>query len=238
MKQIISLLLAASLGLSSLHAQNKNYLSIDGGLSFSGMSNKLSDNMKANGFGSDISGSFIFFFYFSTQYPIKSVQNLNYKIRYGYNINERTAIEAGYGLSYRTLVSGADGTDAEANYLDIKLRSTTAYAAFMLRNKKGNLAIGMGPAVAICNIQQSSSGGMLSDKNYVLPGGILTGYWHFINHKSWFMGMRSDMTITAPAKTETVTVTNPVDKNFVSVSKGSSVGAVMNSFSIAVGIKF
>jgi hypothetical protein len=225
------------------YAQTKNYLSIEYGPTFSGMSDKLSKNMKDNHFGARIDYDVFFFFFFfsgSTQFPKHDTRNENYKIRYGHNLKERVSVEAGFGHTYNTIVRGASVSGQDVNYLNISSDMSTAYAAYLWKNKKDNAAIGIGPAVSICKITQEdpTSGTVLSKKNYLLPGVIVTGYWNIINKKIWFMGLRSDMSITAPARTETVTITNPHDTHFVSVSKGTTIGAVTNTFSLSAGIKF
>lgn len=237
MKKFIALSLAAIIGFSVAQAQSKNYLSIEAGMSLSGMTKKISDNMRTCGLGSDITWFFILM-PITDHYPKISTQSYNYRARFGHHINERTAIEAGGGVSYQATITGAAANGENANYLNIDVKFSTAYAAYMINNKKGNLAIGLGPTVTFCNIKQSSSSGELSNKNYVLPGAIITGNWHFINQKHWFMELRSDLTITAPAKTESVTIINGVDKNFVTYSKSTSFGAAMCSFSMGAGIKF
>jgi hypothetical protein len=243
MKKIILLKLAIIVSISSNYAQTKNYLSVENGISLSGMSNRLSNNMKENHLNAKVVyDAFFFFFFFSgsTQYPIKDTRDINYKVRYGYDLKESISIEAGFGHTYSTTVRGAAVISQEVNYLNINTDLSTVYAAYMWKNKNRNAAIGIGPVVSICKIKQEdpTTGIMLSKKNYLLPGVIFTGYWNFINKKVWFMGLRSDMSITAPAKTATVTITNPHDNSFVSVSKGTNIGAVVNTFSISAGIKF
>ena len=67
---------------------------------------------------------------------------------------------------------------------------------------------------------------------------MLTAYWNFINRKSWTLGVRNDMNISMPAKTQDVKITNPGDQGFVSVSKGTNIGSFINTISISGGIKF
>ncbi len=243
MKKIIFLLLTVIATTSFVFAQKKSYLSIDAGSTMTGMSKKLSNNMKANGFGDKIDYSIFFFFFLdgSTQYPTTDDNNSNFKVRYGYNISENRSVEAGFGGTAKTTVRGADASGNNVNYISISSKLSTAYAAYMWKNKKQNAAIGIGPAVSICNIKQADPYGTVpvsSDKNYVLPGVIFTGYWNFLNKKSWFMGLRSDITFTMPAKTEELRITNSQDNSFVSVSKSTNIGAVMNTISLSGGIKF
>lgn len=243
MKKIILVMLTAYIFIPPAFTQTKNYLSIETGISFSGMSNRLNNNMKANGFGDKINYDiYLFFFYLSgsTQYPRQETSNGNYKIRYGYHIKKNAGIEAGFGRTYRTVVKGADGYGYNVNLLNISSEFSTAYAAYLWKNKKGNAAVGIGPVVSICKIKQESpySSTPLSEKKYLLPGAIFTGYWNFLNKKSWFMGVRSDMTITSSAKTATVKVINPDDNNFISVSKGTGIGGIINTVSLSAGIKF
>lgn len=101
MKKIICLLFIATMASPFSHAQKKNYLSVDAGLTQSGINNRLSENMNTNRFGARIESSFLFFFLLpissTTQYPLKGNTSSNYKIRYGYHKNENTSIEAGFG---------------------------------------------------------------------------------------------------------------------------------------------
>jgi hypothetical protein len=247
MKKFIFLSLTTITCIFIGNAQNKSYVSIEYGATITGMSNSIANNMKANGFGDRMSLSLLPFFDLTVtnQYPITDARNGNYKIRYGYNIKTNTSIEAGFGHIYQSSVEGADASAGLVNALTINCNLSTAYAAYMWKNKKGNTAIGVGPAVSFCTITQGSSdfpgplsSNTLSNKSYVLPGVIFTGYWNFVNRKNWFMGLRSDMTITTAAKTEEVIITNPADKNFMSVCKSASTGAVMNTISLSAGIKF
>jgi hypothetical protein len=247
MKKSIVLLFASLIYLQFTYAQKKSYVSIESGVTFSGMSNQIANNMKADGLDDNFTFDFFSFLgientglIIKSSYPEKSQQTGNYKIRYGYNIKNNASIEAGFGRTYRSTVTGAAGSGDFVNYLAVSSKLSTAYVAYLWKNKKDNAAIGIGPAISICSIKQSSefSANLLSDKTYVLPGAIFTGYWNFVNKKSWFMGLRTDMTITTPAKTEEVKIINPDNKGFVSISESASVGAVINTVSISAGIKF
>ena len=243
MKQLICLLLIATLASPFSHAQKKNYLSIDAGLTQSGINNRLSENMNTNRFGARIESSFFFFFLLpissTTQYPVKGKTSSNYKIRYGYNKNENTSIEAGFGNVLKSWVKGAQASQTHVNYLEINYKVSTAYVAYMWKNKKQNAAIGIGPSVSFWKIDQSDSYGNLhSNKNQIVPGAIVTTYWNFINRKSWTLGLRNDLNISMPVKTEDVKITNPGDPTFVSVSRGTNIGSFINTISISGGIKF
>ena len=247
MKKSIILLFVSFIYLQLTYAQKKSYVSIESGLTFSGVSNKIANNMKADGLDDDFVFDFFSLFGINntgltikSNYPEKSQQAGNYKIRYGYNIKNNASIEAGFGRTYRSTVTGAAGSGDFVNYLAVTSKLSTVYVAYLWKNKKDNAAIGIGPAVSICTINQSSEflTNLLSNKTYVLPGAIFTGYWNFVNKKSWFMGLRTDMTITTPAKTEGVKIINPDNKGFVSTSKSTSVGSVINTVSISAGIKF
>jgi hypothetical protein len=121
--------------------------------------------------------------------------------------------------------------------LDITINTSTIYAAYLVKNKKENLAIGIGPALSICRITQQStySEKALSEKTELLPGANITAYWHFVNQKNWFMGFRTDMSITARAKIEPVTMSNY--EGFVSGTSAGSVSSMMNTISFTTGIK-
>jgi hypothetical protein len=246
MKQIICLLLATITLTSFLHAQKKNYLSVDGGLTISGMSKRLANSMHASGFGDKIDYNFFFFFFpisGTTDYPTTHNSNGNFKVRYGYNISDKRAIEAGFGSTLENNVSGGDELGGSVNYFRIFSKISTAYAAYMWKNEKQNTAVGIGPAVSICKMRQESQSDYnatttLSDKTHVLPGAIITAYWNFINKKSWFMGLRTDMTITTPAKVAETKVTNGDNPNFVSTFKTTTAGGFINTISIVGGFRF
>jgi hypothetical protein len=245
MKKSIFLLMTLIMCISVIYAQKKNYLSIEYGLTVSTMSNSIANNMKTNGFGDKLTSDFVCSLLDALngncrQYPFKAPLKNSSKIRYGYNIKENASIEAGLGRTYRTSVNGADANGKFVNYLSINSELYTLCAAWILKNKKGNAAIGIGPVASICRIKHKNTESTvtLSDKSYVLPGIIFTGYWNFINTKNWFLGLRSDMTIAKPVATETVRIANPTDKSFISVSKSSTICAVTNTMSISAGIKF
>jgi len=245
MKKIIFLLFAVITSISFTYAQKKSYVSVEYGITISGMSNSISNNMKTDGFGDKLTFGFVASLFDALngdcrQYPLKDPRKANYKLRYGYNIKKNAAIETGFGLVYRSTIKGADAIENSVNFLDIKSQISTIYAAYMWKTKKANAALGFGPAVSFCTIKQGSpdSESPLSDKSYVLPGVIFTGYWNFVNNKNWFMGLRSDMTITTSAKTEEVSIINRAQKSVASVSKSHTIGSVMNTISISAGIKF
>ena len=245
MKKSICLQLTLIMFISLAYAQKKSYLSFEYGVTICGMSNSIANNMKTNGFGDKLTFDFVSTLFDALngdcrQYPFKAPLKNNSKIRYGYNIKENASIEAGFGRIYRTIVNGADANGKFVNYLSINSELYTLYAAWLLKNKKGSAAIGIGPAVSICSIKHKNTESKitLSDKSYVLPGVIFTGYWNFVNTKNWFMGLRSDITITKPATTEAVTINNATDKSFVSVLKSSTICTVSNTLSVSAGIKF
>ena len=67
-----------------IQAQKKNYLSIDAGLTQSGINNRLAENMNTNRLGARIESSFFFFFIlpisYTNQYPMKGNTNSNYNL--------------------------------------------------------------------------------------------------------------------------------------------------------------
>ncbi len=245
MKKILFILLLSYAGISFSHAQKKSYLSIENGFTGSGMSNRIADNMKSNGFGHFVEDELFFFLFVpiktSTQYPVKDPGNVNYKFRYGYDFKKNRSVEVGYGHTYDTRVTGADISGGNVNYLNMHIKLNTAYAAYMFRNARGNAAIGAGPAVSFGKVEQGGPfyyASPSSVENVALPGVIMAAYWNFVNKNSWFMGLRTDMIITTPIKTGDFTITNSQDPSFVSHSKSISVGAIMNTFSLSAGIKF
>jgi len=245
MQKFTFLLPALIMLISFTYAQNKNYISIEYGITLTGMSNSIANSMRTNGFGDKLTFDLVSTLFDALngdcrQYPFKAPLKNNSKIRYGYNFKENASVEAGFGRTYRTIVNGADANGKFVNYLSINSNLYTIYAAWLLKNKKGNAAIGIGPAVSICSIKHKNTESTitLSDKSYVLPGVIFTGYWNFVNTKKWFMGLRSDMTITRPVTTEVVRINNATDKSLVSVLKSSTICTVTNTLSVSAGIKF
>ena len=245
MKKFIFLPLSLIVLISLTHAQTKNYVSMEYGITLTGISNSIANNMKTNGFGDKLTFDFVCTLFDALngncrKYPFKAPIKNSSKIRYGYNVKENASIEVGFGRTYRTSVNGADANSKFVNYLSINSNLYTIYAAWLLKNKKRNAAIGIGPAVSICSIKHKNTEStiILSDKSYVLPGVIFTGYWNFVNTKKWFMGLRSDMTITRPVTTEVVRINNATDKSLVSVLKSSTICTVTNTLSVSAGIKF
>ena len=240
---LLSLILFILVSITS-SAQKRNYVSFGSGITMSNIHNKLADKLIADGMGDRVVYAPFWLFFFSpgqnVDYPEKNVQNSNYKLRYGRQIKTRASIEGGFGNSYDSHVKGADNNGSNINFLNISTQVSTVYLAYMWNNKKQNAAVGLGPALSFAKIKHAemAQDEILNSKSYVLPGMIFTSYWNFVNKKSWFIGLRNDITITTPAKTHGLTITNQIDKSFVSASGGIKVGAVINTVSINAGIKF
>lgn len=72
-------------------------------------------------------------------------------------------------------------------------------------------------------------------KNYLLPGVMLKGFWHFIARPSWFVGMGTELTGTVPAKIDAITITTP---SSVSKYKSAKAGSFNGNTFITAGFKF
>jgi len=233
-----------SLALTS-YAQKKNYVSFGTGITMTNIHNKMADQLIADGIGDKVVYDPIwFFFYFPGQvidYPKTHVKRgNNNRFRYGRHIKGRVSIEGGFGRTYSSTVQGADNNGSNINFVNLSTNVSTIYMAYMWNNKKTNAAVGLGPVVSLAKIKHSEMvyDEVLQSKSYVLPGLIFTGYWNFVNQKSWFMGLRNDLSITTPAKTKTFTITNEIDKSFVTASGSNKVGSVINTVTLNAGIKF
>lgn len=226
-------------------AQKKHYFSIEQGLTFTGTGSHMKDYMVANNFDATIDfdwgsifgspGSVVS----STKYPIQEKKITNYRIRYSYQRNKKTAIEAGIGHLYETLVTGINGNNNSFNRLEITMNISNFYVAYLVKNKTESLAIGIGPTVSFCKIGQQAPYGnnRLQHETQLLPGATFTAYWHFIHQKNWFMGLRTDMAITAPAKIESSTINNSTAPGLVSSTQAGKAGTMMNTISFTAGIK-
>ncbi|MBZ5856928.1 hypothetical protein [Flavihumibacter profundi] len=226
-------------------AQKKHYISIEQGFTATQMGSQLMDYMSANNFNAnktyDLSWLLLGLGELSgtNQYPKQQKNIVNFRIRYSYQRNKKTAIEAGIGYLFQTSVEGAHVQNGQYNFLTIDARLSTFYVAYMVKNKKENLAIGIGPAFSFCTIKQQTPyvEAPLTNKTQLLPGINTTAYWNFVNQKNWFMGLRTDMTFTAPAKIESVSITNHNNQYFVSTTSNGKISTLVYSISFVAGIK-
>lgn len=245
MKTFLLITIVFFLGCFTTKAQKKNYISFGSGITINNTHNQIADQLTADGIGDRVVfDPFWFLFYIpgkTVDYPETHVQrSRNNRFRFGRHITAHSGLEAGFGRSYSSHVQGADNAGSNVNYLNLRTNISTVYLAYMRHNRKRTAAIGIGPAISLVKIKHAR---MVFDESlrstgYVLPGIMCASYWNFVDQKSWFMGFRNDLSITSPAKTEQVTVTNETDQSFVSVSRSAKVGSLINTLTLNAGLKF
>ena len=150
------------------------------------------------------------------------------------------AIEAGFGLSYYGRVSGYDEmpSGTYANYLSITSRINTLYVAFIKNNSARTVGFGAGPAFSLYKLTSVANYDPEQTKNYLFPGGMVTGFWNFLSKKSWFVGLRTEMSLTVPVKIDEMKVTNSSNPSFVSTFKSTKTGSLNASVTLNAGIRF
>lgn len=238
---ITSLLIVAFL---QAEAQKKNYFSLESGVYFGKANANIASSMTQSGLGDTHFGVFswgalLTYGSADTHYPSDNVGKLKYRIRVGHNINSQTAIEAGFGLTYYGSVSGYDKAPSGiyANRLWIKSNINTLYVAFIKNSSAHTVGFGAGPAFSLYKLTTISNDSDQS-KNHLLPGGMITGFWNFLSKKYWFLGLRTEMSLTMPAKIDEMKVTNPSDPSFVSTFKSTKTGSFNASITLNAGIHF
>ena len=219
------------------HGQKKNYISLESGAYFGNANSNLETGMVSSGFGDKESVSFLGLFTIDTEYPRKKAGKTSYRIKYGHYLNNKTAIEAGFGLSYYGTVDGYDYKDfAQSNYLTLTSTINTLYIAWVKTDSPGKAGYGIGPALSLYKLSADMNRGTTNQtKNYLLPGVMLKGFWHFIARPSWFVGMGTELTGTVPAKIDAITITTPSSVSKYKSAKASSFNG--NTF-ITAGFKF
>lgn len=231
------------------NAQGNIYLTLDFGSAFPFASHHIASAVKANGFGDNYSQRNFWGEDVNTSNPEETNQTFNYRIRAGYTLNDNAAIEAGFGITSNTTTKGADAKPGVTHIDFLEMDKTNSYIitahistlsiVYLWNDNRERFTAGIGPAASFCNIKQGTSqSSFISDKHYVLPGVCITGGWHFVNKERWFLGMRTDLIISSPAKTEEVKIVNAWDNNFTSVSKSFSVGGFTGSLLLSAVIKF
>lgn len=227
-------------------AQKKNYFSIETGAYFGSANDKIMSSMKLSGLG-DLyqSGSgwldiLLGLGSVDTQYPHSRTGKLKYRIRAGRYLSTKNALEAGYGLSYYGSVSGYDKLPSSnyANRLWIQTWIHNLYAAFLVKNEGGTAGIGGGPALSFYKQVSVGNGNPEQTSHQLLPGGILCGFWNFYSEKTFYVGLRSECSLTRAGTTGEIKVTNSGNPSFVSVFKATKTGAVNGSVTLTAGLKF
>ncbi|MBK9660639.1 MAG: hypothetical protein IPO68_12225 [Chitinophagaceae bacterium] len=101
-------------------AQKKNYIGVESGAYFGNANSNIESGMVGSGFGDKQIASFFGLFTIDTEYPRKRAGKTSYRVKYGHYLNNKTAIEAGFGLSYYGIVDGYDEKNfAQSNYLTL-----------------------------------------------------------------------------------------------------------------------
>jgi hypothetical protein len=254
---ITSLLIVTFL---EVEAQKKNYFSFESGSYFGNTNKNIVSGMAQSGFDDSYTTTkepldLIFFTIdYPTilhQYPVDWEDNdkFKFRIRAGHFLNPNTAIEAGFSRNYWGSVIGFDrkssGTNDNsllrstiANYLQIDSRINTLYFAFIKNNNACTLGIGAGPSFSLYKLTSTLNLYNSQTKNYILPGGMVTGFWNFLSKKSWFVGFRTEMSFTIPLKIQEMKITNSSDPSFVSTFKSVKAGTVYKSVTLNAGIRF
>jgi len=212
-------------------AQKKNYFSIESGTYFGNANKNIETNMIASHFSDDQTFDFFWLFSFDTKYPKKRNPRDGYRVRAGHFLNTKTGIEAGYGLSYDGTVEGYNNSTGS---LLLTSHINSLYVAWLKSDSIHSVGFGIGPTVSFYKLttEINKSGNEKTD-NYLLPGMMITGYWNFIHKKSWFLGMRSEMSFTSPAKIKEFEISGSIsDSKFRAMNSGSFNG----SFTLVAGI--
>ena len=223
-------------------AQKKNYFSVEYGAYFGNANTTIESNMTSSGFGDKQVADFFGLFTINTNYPRKEASKSSYRIRAGHQLNNKIAIEAGFGLSYNGAVSGFDDRTSGGgggNYLTLASNINTLYIAFVKTDEQKVAGVGIGPAFSFYKLKTDmNNGNITQNKNYFLPGAMVTGFWNFIHRPSWYMGMRTDFSFTAPAKISEIKVTNPGNTSIVSTFKATKAGSFNGCVTLTAGLRF
>lgn len=236
--------------LPTLLFAQKNYISIEGGRFYGGVESKLNSAMSSTGFGDRISyrlGDIIPFIDIFTdlgsislndQYPKNSHNKGISWIRYGRELKNGKFIELSYG-KMKSSVEGFDVTSTDnvsnGNRLKYTFGISALTAHYIFSNKVRSLAIGIGPALAFDAITREANT-IAEKKNTLQPGISSTASWRFVNGKVFFMALRGDAMLFAPASIEAVTLTssNQVKSTF----NGTKVNSLIGDITVSVGFKF
>lgn len=236
---------------ASLIAQ-KNYISIESGLFFGGPANKIESQMNTSGFNDNINYSFDLFNLFqgifglgfqsvnlNDQYPKNKNNGGKYWIRYSREMKNKKIIELSYGKVHKSTVEGfditKDGDLFEGNRLNYTNDISAITAHYIFPNKKGSAGIGLGPALAFTAITTQANT-TIEKKNNLQPGISGAAYWRFINKKVFFMSLRGDAMLLAPATIDAITLTSPNGIN--STFNTTKINSFVGDLTVSVGFKF
>jgi len=220
-------------------AQKKNYIAFEDGSYFGNTNSNIASNMTASGFA-DKSVVDFFGLVFTTQYPVKRNDKSSYRIRAGHYLDAKTAIEAGFGLAYHGEVQGYDERyPSGSNYLTLTSHIHTFYIAWIKTDERRIGGGGAGPSFSLYKLTADANhGNAESAKSYFLPGIMVTGFWNFVHRPSWFLGLRTDLSVTAPAKINEIKVTSPYDASSVSTFKTVKAGSFNGCINLGGGFRF
>lgn len=231
--------------LLSIHTKataQKNYISIEAGSFYGGPSNKIANSFKQQGFGDTkywLVDLFFFSFSGKNEYPQISESNLGCRIRYGRELKYNHTIEVNFGQIHNSEIDGFDISGTENRYINFNNKVSLLSSAYMLNNKKHSAGIGAGPAFAFYKLgmsgytEDTDKDTYSMNHNYLQPGITAAAFWRFINGKIFFMDLRSDFTMLAPAKTNEM---SNKDGNLIFPS--IKVNRSFFNVTIGAGIKF
>ena len=243
-------LTAFTLGLliNTLKAQKGNYINVETGLGYGGLSGKIKKQMTADGFG-DRDELILIGMDFGGKFPRKRIEGGNFSIRYGRALSKQHYIEIEGGVMHDVAVTGFDKFGSSSivliggshgNYLSFKNKTYGFSANYIFTNKDQNAGIGFGPALIFNQLKRSFSSENNKNynysKNYTLPGASFTCYWNFVNAKWLTCGLRNNLFFYAPANIEAVSYTNaPGNKSHF---RGTKAGGVSGNINLSLGVKF
>jgi len=219
-------------------SQKKNYLSLETGYPFSNANQNIEQGMRTSGFDDSEVSSFLGLFGWTVTYPSNQNERAHFRMRAGHYIKNKTALEAGFGLVHAGTVKGYDEGSGSGNYLNMTSRIHNFYAAIVVSDSTRRIGFGIGPSFSFYKLTTSINGQPAIPKNYFLPGVMITTSLNLVSRKLWYLGFRTDLSFTAAAKIDEITIQgtngNPKSSTFKSTRTGSFTGAI----GLQVGIRF
>ena len=219
------------------NAQKKNYFSFENGVYFGNTNSNIAAGMVSSGLN-DTEAADFFLFTITTDYPRKKTDNTSYRVKFGHYLNDKTAIEAGFGLSYSGEVKGYDekGLGQSSNYLTLTSNINTLYIAFVKTDTRGATGFGIGPAFSFYKLTKDiNRGSIKQSKNYFLPGAMMNGFWNFVSRPSCFVGIGTELLFTTQAKIDEIKITTQTS---TSTFKSTKAGSFNGNISLNAGFRF
>lgn len=218
------------------NAQKKNYFSFENGVYFGNANSNIAAGMASSGLNDTETADF-FLFTITTDYPRKKNDNTSYRVKFGHYLNNKTAIEAGFGLSYQGYVRGFDNKDlGQSNYLTLTSNINSLYIAWVKTDSLGKAGFGIGPAFSFYKLTKDiNRGSIKQSNNYFLPGAMMNGFWHFVARPSWFVGIGTELFFTASAKIDEIKITTQTS---TSTFKSTKAGSFNGNISLNAGFRF